>query len=126
MTSKSAVRVSMARAVVAALLSAGVVLPANAAPDKSETKRGDKTRKPQTVPATTPPGTVTLEKMDDATQKNLGRGAVSTAPANPAAASRSTEVRSWASIDSNHDQSISPAEMEAFLVVAHAKTASGK
>jgi hypothetical protein len=126
MPSKPVVRVLIARAVVAALLSAGVALPVSAAPDKSETKRTDKTRVPQTVPATTPPGTVTLDKMDDATQKNLGRGAVSTAPANPTAASGSTEVRDWAGIDSNHDQSISPAEMEAFLVVAHAKAASGK
>ena len=108
---------------VAARLMAAMLLGTATAGVVAAEKAPEKTKMPQTVPATTPPGTVTLDKMDDATQKTLGRGGASTAPAHPATASGSTDVRNWASIDTNQDQSISPAEMEAFLVVAHAKAA---
>ncbi len=102
---------------VAAALIVGLLLSAAV-----EAAAAEKTKVPQSVPATTPPGTVTLDKMDDATQQNLGRGAVNTAPANPGKADGSLAVRDWASIDTNKDQLISPSEMEAFLVVAHGKS----
>lgn len=111
--------------VAARLLLAALLATVSAATAAAE-KTPEKTPVPQTVPSTTPPGTVTLDKMGDAAQRNLGRGAVSTAPAHPAAASASSEVRDWARIDSDHDLSISPSEMEAFLVAAHARAAGGK
>jgi len=108
-----------ARLAIATML-VGVTAISLAAPDSAPAK----TKLPQTVPATTPPGTVTLDKMDDATQQNLGRGAVNTPPGNPAKPVSGSDVRDWAGIDTNSDHSISPGEMEIFLAAAHARPSS--
>lgn len=80
----------------------------------------DKTRMPQQVPATTPPGTISLEELGDARQLEpplAGRAAPSaTSTTAPLAG-----VRNWAAIDVNQDHAISPAEMEAFLKVEQNK-----